>query len=969
MSGRTSEPFIGRAIEIDGLDHVLAAARAGAGGTALICGEAGIGKSRLAAEMAVRARGTGFEVLRGQCLDLVGTDLPYQPLVQALRPLRLAAGGRAPAPRSQLHVFEETLGLLRRRASAVPVLLILEDLHWADASTLDLVVYLAHQVEECAVVLLITRRPNEGGDRLRRAVDGVRKARTWSVTLGPLAPESVAELLAARSGGVLPAGLVSAIAARSEGNPFFAEELLSVARDGAPGELPESLRELLLRRVSGLDPQVGDLLRIAAITGREVTPDLLLATSGLPELQLRPLLRAAVDHGVLVVAGSSRLRFRHALVAEAIQGTVLPGEREQIHGSVAEYLAAHGGSAAELAQHWHAAGRAADAFSASIAAAREGQAAFGLAEAHLHLERALTLWPEVPDARERAGLDRVALLAWAVRLAGETGAAARAVELGREGLRLLGTADPARACRLQVTLAEYLFDLGQDEAGRAAMARAVNLVPAAVAPAERAYALSSLAGALMVGSRHAESLPLAADALALARQAGAGEAVVRALTVLGIDHAYLGQTELGLGLLRESLTTAGEIGDLLGLDRAYINLTDVLTMLGRHRESAELARTGLAVTHEYGFRSSLLAANLAEALLIAGDWAEADCVTAAEMRTMTGSFPYALFMLRACLEAGRGQFEAARRHYEAARTTLPADHDFGIFEIYLAELALWEGRWTDALGLAQAALALARLPPAAGHLRAWFCARALRAQAELAAFAQVGRDPAALAQAVAGAEVMIDETRTAVQAASRITRNSGGWLALAEAEYHRALGRSDHDLWARAADSWDDLDRAPEAAYCRWRRAEALIVTGHAGAGAGRAAATESLREACAIAGQLQAQPLLTQVERLAQQARISLAPPSSHVLDQAPRTALGLTRREAEVLSLIASGLTNREIAGTLTISVSTASVHVSNILRKLDAPNRQEAAAIAHRIQAGPQQPMAAPRPRRSPGNIPDR
>jgi DNA-binding CsgD family transcriptional regulator len=305
-------------------------------------------------------------------------------------------------------------------------------------------------------------------------------------------------------------------------------------------------------------------------------------------------------------------------------------------------------------------------------------------------------------------------------------------------------------------------------------------------------------------------------------------------------------------------------------------------------------------------------------------------------------------MLRAGLEAGRGEFDAAHRHYRAARTTLRPGHGDGIFEIYLAELALWQGRWTDALRHARDALALARVPFAAHHLRVWFCAKALRAQAEVAALARAGRDPAALRQAVEAADALIDDTRQAARLASRITPNADGWLALAEAEYQRALGRSDHRLWSQATDAWDRLDRAPEAAYCRWRRAEALAVNDDSAIGSGKPDPAKPLREAHAIAVRLQARPLLRQLELLAQRARIDLTPPSDGGPPaEPPYPALGLTRREAEVLSLIADGLTNREIAEALSISASTASVHVSNILRKLDAPNRREAAAIAHRVQ----------------------
>jgi DNA-binding CsgD family transcriptional regulator len=201
--------------------------------------------------------------------------------------------------------------------------------------------------------------------------------------------------------------------------------------------------------------------------------------------------------------------------------------------------------------------------------------------------------------------------------------------------------------------------------------------------------------------------------------------------------------------------------------------------------------------------------------------------------------------------------------------------------------------------------------------------------------------------------------RRAARNAAAITPNADGWLAVAEAEYARTCGEPRPEAWAGAAALWDRLERPPVAAYCRWRQAEALVA-----AGAPRTEAAVPLRESYAVATQLGARPLVSELELLAQRARLDLVPPAAapaeeeHGLEQ-----LGLTRREAEVLALVARGYTNREIAATLVISVKTASVHVSNILRKLDAPNRLEAAAITHRL-APPQRargegPGAGPPP----------
>jgi DNA-binding CsgD family transcriptional regulator len=229
------------------------------------------------------------------------------------------------------------------------------------------------------------------------------------------------------------------------------------------------------------------------------------------------------------------------------------------------------------------------------------------------------------------------------------------------------------------------------------------------------------------------------------------------------------------------------------------------------------------------------------------------------------------------------------------------------------------------------------------QLRVWISATGLRANAELAAFARARRDAAAERRAINRAERLVTAARRAAADASAITPNADGWLAVAEAEYQRVCQIPLPELWAHAAETWERLERPPVVAYCRWRQAEALVA-----AGASRVDASRPLREAHDIAEPIGARPLSDEVERLAQRARLDLAAPPAPSPDEHanPEATLGLTVREAEVLDLVARGYTNREIAATLIISAKTASVHVSHILHKLGAPNRREAAAIAHRL-----------------------
>jgi DNA-binding CsgD family transcriptional regulator len=449
----------------------------------------------------------------------------------------------------------------------------------------------------------------------------------------------------------------------------------------------------------------------------------------------------------------------------------------------------------------------------------------------------------------------------------------------------------------------------------------------------------------------------------------ASEAEVRALTVLGADLAYLGRGEEGVARLRESLRLAERIGDHLGLERAYVNLTDVLTMLGRCREAVHEGRAGLDAMRRYGIDSTLLVANQVEALLAIGEWDDADRLSAAALRGGT----CASLVIRADLELGRGDFAAARAHLDAARAGLREDRALGRYDSYLVELALGERRWADAEVAAEQGLTQAT-GPAAAPLRVQLCADALRAQAELAALDRARRDTGTVRRRLARAGKLIAVARGA--AASATTPVAAGWLAVAEAEHERVRraapaappaagqrpgpgateavqqpggrgGGAGAGLWEVAAAVWVRLDRPALVAYCRWREAEALVE-----AGASRARAGAPLRAARVIAARLGAGPLLDRIDLLAGRARLDLSPVDA-VREAEPGLAeqLGLTPREAEVLALLARGRTNREIAATLVISVRTAGVHVSHILGKLGAPNRQAAAALADRLRTGPE------------------
>ena len=450
-AARVSTGFVGRAAELAALDAAFEDAVAERGRTLLIGGAAGIGKTRLIRELAARADARGATVLEGRCIQLIGAGLPYLPVVDALRPLcgapqltelvpdlrelpRLVAGliDGAPPPseeesraQSRVRLFSEVLAVVDRLSSAAVVVLVLEDLHWADESTLDLVAYLAHAVPGRKVLFVASYRSDEAGagERLQAFVTSLAGAPDVATRqLGPLSRDEVAAIVAAGSDDALPEAMSEAILTRAQGNPFFARELLSATTRGHTA-LPPGLRDVLLAKVARLDPTARQVLRVAAVTGRDVTYGLLAAVVPADELALAEALRQTVEREVLEPDRSTRgFRFRHALFAEAVYDSLLPGERELLHEQLARALteepalAEPGAEAAETAHHWAAAGRPLEALVASLEAAREAEAVSGLTEAMRHVERVLELWDAVPGAEELAGFALPSVLDWAAEL-------------------------------------------------------------------------------------------------------------------------------------------------------------------------------------------------------------------------------------------------------------------------------------------------------------------------------------------------------------------------------------------------------------------------------------------------------------------------------------------------------------------------------------------------------------------------
>jgi predicted ATPase len=441
--------FVGRTAELAQLCVALQDASTGRGTTMLVAGDAGIGKTRLVAELTKRAGADGALVLIGRCLDLVGSGLPYLPFAEAFRglanaplpagPTRPQVGAAAPtgAANPQLLLFDRVRTFVEDLSGTAPVVLVVEDLHWADLSTLDLLSYLATAVGQHRILMVATYRSDEldqVAPVYRTATELVRAKLAAAISLGALAPEDVEALVDAGADPALTPERRNVIVRRSGGNPFFAEELCAAARRDEAG-VPRLVQDALRQRLSRLDPDTRAVLELASAAGRPVRYRLLSAVTRLPAHRLDQALRQATERGVLVADQPvGTFGFRHALLAETVYARLLPGEREAAHARLARALADRSGGAqnsaisAELARHWAAAGRPAEALQASLHAAADAEAQSGRAEALVHLERATELWPAVPETAEIAGSDLAGVLARAAELAYLTGSGPRGVE-------------------------------------------------------------------------------------------------------------------------------------------------------------------------------------------------------------------------------------------------------------------------------------------------------------------------------------------------------------------------------------------------------------------------------------------------------------------------------------------------------------------------------------------------------------
>ncbi len=1016
---RISSPvLVGRSGQLSALDTALGEAGRGNPSAVLVGGEAGVGKSRLVNEFAEQARSQGARVLAGGCLELGVDGLPFAPFTSMLRELVRDLGtdgiaallpggttrelarllpefgemaGTGDAAEARARLFEQMLALLEQLADAGPVVLVIEDAHWADRSTRDLLAFLIRnqQALDGLLVIVIYRSDELHRSHPLRPLLAELDRVSWvtRMELGRLSRPDTGELVARLADHEPGEDLLEAVYRRTEGNPLFEEALLGEGELGSG--LPESLRDLLVAGVRRLPEDTQELVRVASAAGERVGYALLAAVTGQDHAGLARALRPAVAGNVLLTDADGFV-FRHALIREAMHDELLPGEGGQLHSRFAEAISADpalvppGRAAAEQAHHWYAAHDLSRALTSAWQAAAESSHVLAHAEQLGMLSRVLELWEQVPDAEQRIGTGHLEVLEIAARAAELAGEFDRGMTFAKAALRQIDIeADPVRAALLLETRGHLSYLLGREDYP-ADLREAARLVPSDPPTPARARVLEAMAHDIHHrpgGWDHAEFRAHAEEAVAVARQAGDPATEAAALITLACAEPLSGNMERAWALLAEARAVAVRANAYQPLLRAAITESDMLEGLGQHERAAAVARAGIADARDYGLArtsGAVLAVNLAEPLVSLGRYDEAGEVIERALQLLPPRLSRSsLWRLSGDMALARGDLATAADWVSSIRGVLDRarykdEHQLPLARLEI-ELRLAQDRPADALAVAEDALdrfdllpspryawpllvagARACAPAATAGDRALLArARALRDRLRTTAGKLAAEGLAQRAhQLTFAAEVMSADAFPAGPGPARAP--DPGVVRSAAPGPGPVHATDAGGIWA----AWDDAAQAWEAASQPCPLAAALLRAAEAAFGAGdRDAGGTRLRRASALAQELGALPLSRDIAVVARRARIPLSPgdapgdqpagAGSAAHPQGPEPALGLTAREYEVLRLIAAGHSNREIASELFISVKTASVHVSNILGKLGVTSRGEAAATAHRLR----------------------
>ncbi len=976
-------PLVARGRELRGLRAAVTAAAAGRAAAVLLAGDAGVGKTRLTEEVAEFARGAGALVLTGRCLDAGETGLPYLPVAEALGPVRdrararpalgrlfpevalpsgpdpgrMASGLAIPAvgPRSeqdigQLQLFDAVHGVLDDLAAASPVVLVLEDLHWADASTRSLLSFLVSRLRSQRLLVVGTYR----GDDLHRRhplrpllAELVRLPQVERIDLAPFSAADARAFVTALAEERMSEPLLREVAARSEGNAFFAEELLAAYADTDRVGIPSTLVDVLLARVERLGPAAQGVVRVASVAGRRVPDARLRAVADLPDAELDEALREAVQRHVLVPDDGDLYTFRHALLREAVYGDLLPGERVRLHGAYARELAADSGTrgtAAALAHHSVESHALPRALAASVVAAEEAERLGAPAESLEHLERALKLWAAVPAADRPGDVDELALLGRASWVAGTSGDPERAIAFARSAVALADlSGDPERAANPRRRLAQALYAVdGREGEAREVIEQAWALVADRPRSPDQAWVLAAYAIILRGLDRASDADEQARRAIEVARSVGATGPEADALITLAVLAEAGGEAAESRERLVAAMDLARDVEAITVELRARYSLCVNLYESGLLAEAVRVAGEGVERARDTGLMWSTYGLELRVILVVIsyahGDWDGSEAAAEPPGHRVSNTVSARLAAVGAHVAVGQGRFAEAERLVTELRSDWHRDLQIPLVAGSVgAELATWRGRPERAVEWVRETLdrvAQAGEQWALASIRV--AALGIAAHADLRHLAATRRTPEGAEDPVVEGARLLALARTTAECGNPRTGALGpegrAWLARAEAEATRLRGPGDPAAW-RAAVTAFGYGAVYEQAVCRRRLAEALMAADD------RAGAAVELRAADEVATRLGARPLGDAVRKAARRGRVALDD-AAVVRDEVDP----FTPRERAVLGLVALGRTNRQVGAELFISEKTVSVHLSRIMAKLGASRRAEAVAVAY-------------------------
>jgi DNA-binding NarL/FixJ family response regulator len=982
MSPRiTSDRFVGRAVEVAELTSAVEAASSGHPVLVLLAGEAGVGKTRLTGELEHRiARAADPPlILRGDAVPPNEGELPLAPLVAALRvlirgrhpaldalaesdrvelatlwPTLAAPNGSERGDRvDRLRLFESVRALITGTCECRPVVLVLEDGHWADSATLAFVDFLVRSMRDERLAVVLTYRTDEPSrpDALRRLLAELhRHARVRHIELAPFDRDELGEALANILGAAPEPGVFARLLERSDGNPLYAEELVAAGPDGR-GTLPESLSDAFLQRVERLGAAARRLTAPVAVGGSLDEPSL-AALTDLSAAELTEALREAIAAQVLVIDAADSFRFRHALLRETVYDQVLPGQRGALHLELARYrereLANAVGSdrefglALQVAAHYAAGGDHRSALRASLRAADLARRAQDDERAADLLAQALELWYRVPDPAKVADTEHAQLLADAAVTHANAGRAERAYALFDAALDELGVdAEPRHRATILFERAKVEQQLYRLDAATESVKSALALIADddedPLCLAIRTWLVTRQIHDGLYREARPELEAMLATAFAVANR----EAQSDLFWLLGIVLTRLGEPDAGLTSTRRSLAIAQEAGDEGRALQSTFHLAALLSWTGQQNESIDVARRALdAIPPSRVVERGRFLLQLAMATFRAGDWqVTRECLDAiaekpgqilargrlireAELAAGVGDDDQAL----ACLQA------SAEEADRASETLF-----LGLHAAVTAEIHARGGELTTAARVIEdATRRLAGYPDEA--LRAPDVHTiAVRVHADRAEHARDLGDAAVRDEAIARAM----EHLVHLEAIER-TATPYEQAQLVEARTHaaRARGLARAEDWASVVAAWESVQMPYSAAIARLREAEYRVIEDD------RETAALVAGRALAIAERLGARWLAQEVRDLAKRARLPLSDDASERPGLASAdNPFDLTRRELEVLVRLAQGETNRQIGQALFISEKTVSAHVSRILAKLGVHGRTEAAAVAYR------------------------